>query len=200
MHCTVIQLKYCIAQHHHLYKKIFKLPLRPKHHLLVHYPELMEKLGPLYLYSSIRFEAKHQFYKQHSYIVHSRKNILETLAIKNQFYWCHRLISEDGFDYSFKFSPTNENDKFNWFSQFGIFYYVNYTVIDISKINNSGCILCIIRDILLNSNKTNVILRVQPLKIVRYVHHVDGYEIKENENFEMYEIDFNAVNNKRPIL
>lgn len=38
--------------------------LLPRQHYLLHYPRLMERLGPLYQFITFRFEAKHQWFKE----------------------------------------------------------------------------------------------------------------------------------------
>jgi len=52
-------LKTLITEHHELYIKLFNTHLKPKHHHLVHYPFIMEKIGPLIHVWSMRFESKH---------------------------------------------------------------------------------------------------------------------------------------------
>jgi hypothetical protein len=49
-----------------LYRKLCfpEISLRPKHHYLAHYPLLIKLLGPLRVWWAMRFEAKHQYFKQ----------------------------------------------------------------------------------------------------------------------------------------
>jgi len=53
-------LKMLISEHHSLYLKLTKINLKPKCHHLIHYPYIMEQVGPLINIWSMRFEAKHK--------------------------------------------------------------------------------------------------------------------------------------------
>lgn len=58
-------LKSLIEEHHSLYLKVFNSQtLKPKHHIITHYPEIMTRVGPLNNISSMRFEAKHRNFKK----------------------------------------------------------------------------------------------------------------------------------------
>ncbi|CAH1115891.1 unnamed protein product [Psylliodes chrysocephalus] len=79
----------------HLYPHV---TLKPKHHFLLHYPEILRKTGPVSKISSVRFEAKHRELKKIANSVQTRKNIPLTLAIKCQMQFAGRCISESGFE------------------------------------------------------------------------------------------------------
>ena len=80
-----------------LYIEIFKAPLKPKHHFLLHYARIMRLFGPLKCMSSMRCEAKHKIFKEMSNLITSRVNICHSLALKYQLQFCHRLVEEKGF-------------------------------------------------------------------------------------------------------
>lgn len=64
-----------IYDHHALFKSLFpNVPLKPKHHFLVHYPNLILEFGPLLSCWSMRFESKHLYFKR---IAQSIKKILK---------------------------------------------------------------------------------------------------------------------------
>ncbi|XP_070410625.1 uncharacterized protein [Nothobranchius furzeri] len=58
--------------------------LKPKHHYLEHYPHLITCFGPLVGVWTIRFEAKHSFFKQVARHTNNFRNIALTLATKHQ--------------------------------------------------------------------------------------------------------------------
>lgn len=58
--------------------------LKPKHHYLEHYPHLIMCFGPLVGVWTIRFEAKHSFFKQVARHTNNFRNIEITLATKHQ--------------------------------------------------------------------------------------------------------------------
>ena len=59
-----IFLKHLIAEHHSLFKELYPLKnLIPKHHYMIHYPECIRQIGPLVHVWTMRYEAKHKFFK-----------------------------------------------------------------------------------------------------------------------------------------
>lgn len=62
---------------------LFKDTLKPKHHILTHYPRIILYSGPPKYYWGFRFEAKHKESKNYACSITSRKNITLTLAKKS---------------------------------------------------------------------------------------------------------------------
>ena len=57
-------LQHYINVHFKLRKECFpEILLRPKHHFISHYPDLIRKLGPLKKYWILPIEQKHGFFK-----------------------------------------------------------------------------------------------------------------------------------------
>lgn len=82
---TLCYLQAKISDHRQLLLEIFPgTRLRPKHHYLEHYPVLIKKFGPPIEFWTIRFEAKHSFFKQVVHNTGNFKNILHTLATRHQ--------------------------------------------------------------------------------------------------------------------
>lgn len=100
--CTVLHPGYVnllstlISEHHSLYIELFG-ELKPKHHFLKHYPGLLLKVGSLCNLSCMRFEARHKQFKAAARSVTSRKNILYSLALKNQLSFCYRTLARNRF-------------------------------------------------------------------------------------------------------
>lgn len=111
--------------------------LKPKHHFLLHYPDILKKVGPLSKVSCMRFEAKHRDLKKNSNSVQCRKNLPLTITIKSQLAFATRCISSTGlidnievgrtifdhldysqYTYTTEF-PINFNEYFevNWFKK-----------------------------------------------------------------------------------
>lgn len=67
----------CITSH-------FDVRPIPKHHNLTHYATVIEAVGPLRNHTTIRFEAKHQEFKQFAKNTKNFKNLTLTLASKHQ--------------------------------------------------------------------------------------------------------------------
>lgn len=94
---TTQLLETLISEHHSLYLELFSEPLKPKHHLLLHYPRIMKRFGPLKYLSCIRYEAKHKQLKDNSKVVTSRKKPAFTFALKHQLSMSHRFLIKEGF-------------------------------------------------------------------------------------------------------
>lgn len=58
--------------------------LRPKHHYISHYPELIRALGPLKYLWTLCFEQKHQEFKNRARLCKNFKNITLTLSKSHQ--------------------------------------------------------------------------------------------------------------------
>ena len=59
--------------------------LLPKHHYLEHYPQMIRCFGPLVTLWTMRFKAKHSFFKRLVKRTSCFKNVPLTLASKHQF-------------------------------------------------------------------------------------------------------------------
>lgn len=74
-----------IAEHRHRFLTVFPQErLIPKHHFLEHYPQLIKAFGPLVSLWTMRFEAKHSFFKKVVRQTGCFRNILKSLAKKHQ--------------------------------------------------------------------------------------------------------------------
>lgn len=105
-------LKYIIKQHHELFITLFNERLKPKYHLLTHYPDIIVKVGPLHTLSSMRYEAFHKIGKTNAHIVTSRRNILYTLAIRYQLKLCYRLHFKIGLKTKYELGKTIDCDDY----------------------------------------------------------------------------------------
>lgn len=80
-------LKALIDQYLTLRSEYFPaIPLRPKHHYLSHYPELMLEFGPLIKVWTLRFETKHMFFKKVIRSAHNFLNVTKTLNEKHELF------------------------------------------------------------------------------------------------------------------
>uniref|UniRef100_L7LW54 Putative zxd family zinc finger c n=1 Tax=Rhipicephalus pulchellus TaxID=72859 RepID=L7LW54_RHIPC len=60
--------------------------LRPKHHYMLHYSELIQVFGPLCHVWTMRFEGKHQYFKQCIRSTKNFKNVTKTLSERHQLF------------------------------------------------------------------------------------------------------------------
>ena len=83
-----------ISEHRQKYQELFPdVKLLPKHHYLEHYPQLIRMFGPLVGLWTMRFEAKHSFFKQVVRHTNCFKNVPFSLAIKHQLMISYHLRS-----------------------------------------------------------------------------------------------------------
>ena len=74
-----------IQDHRQILMEVFpEFRLRPKHHYVEHYPDLIRCFGPLVHLWTMRFEGKHRFFKRVVHDTQNFKNVLKTLATRHQ--------------------------------------------------------------------------------------------------------------------
>lgn len=79
-----IQLTALIEEHHTLFLRVFDGHLTPKHHMMIHYPRCIKLMGPLVHLWSMRYEAKHAFFKS-TLKLHNFKHITKSLTERHQY-------------------------------------------------------------------------------------------------------------------
>lgn len=77
-------LQDCVTELNNMYLHLSNESLKPKFHHLTHYHNAMINYGPLTLFSSMRYEAKHRLAKTSARASSNRKNITFSLAVKHQ--------------------------------------------------------------------------------------------------------------------
>lgn len=89
---SISSLEALIKKHNTQFMNIFKVTLKPKHHILTHYPEVMRKCGPVRKFWSFQFESKHRSFKVYTHAITSRKNICLSMEKKYQFVFADLLL------------------------------------------------------------------------------------------------------------
>lgn len=77
-------LEEAIESHLENYIDIFKKKMKPKHHMLTHYPTIIRNSGPVKDFWMMRMEAKHKFFTEHTKKMKNFIDITKTLALKHQ--------------------------------------------------------------------------------------------------------------------
>lgn len=85
-----------ISEMNRMYMTLFKKTLKPKHHIITHYPTLTRLYGPLRFLSSMRFEAKHRFVKNYMKNTVSRIDVSYSLGRKLQYNFASFLLNNTG--------------------------------------------------------------------------------------------------------
>lgn len=95
-----------VSEHGELWLATFPdIRLRPKHHFIEHYPQLIRAFDPLVDVWTMHFEGKHKFFKRVIRNAHNFRNVALTLAVKHQKMMAYYL------DTSSFFKPPVEMDK-----------------------------------------------------------------------------------------
>lgn len=77
----VQRLEFTIKLHLEYIKSFFKVDLRPKHHLTLHYGRVIRSMGPLITMCNMRLEAKHQYFKN---IARKNRSIVTNKALSQK--------------------------------------------------------------------------------------------------------------------
>ncbi|XP_043469644.1 uncharacterized protein LOC122504689 [Leptopilina heterotoma] len=91
-------LESCISEYLETFQTCYNRDLIPKQHFLVHRIRAILKFGPLQNYSTMRAEAKHQYFKRIAQCMRTYKNLPLTLANKhqlNQAYVMNGILDRD---------------------------------------------------------------------------------------------------------
>jgi hypothetical protein len=105
-----VYLKCKVEDHNSLFRKVFpEKNMLPKHHLLLHYPDVMRKVGPLSRCSSMRFEAKHYESKRLCAVVCCFKDICKTVVKQHQLNQCVRIAAGGGATYRVNVDRVQQN-------------------------------------------------------------------------------------------
>jgi len=185
-------LKNTIAEHHRLYIKLTGDTLKPKHHFVIHYPQILLKSGPFVKYSYYRPEAKHQVGVQDAKATKSRRFIAHTIAIKEQLRFAYRLQSRKGLCAKLEVGcekSTGQFDKKDLPSSFqnsvcfpvadvnGTIYKADVCVVT-GGTDDDGPEFGIISDVFVNDNR-EVGLLYHMLSTVSYSTHFHAYEVRK---------------------
>jgi hypothetical protein len=82
-----------IQDHHQLLLRCFpNIRLKPKHHFIAHYPELILKFGPLRSCWCMRFEAKHSYFKSLVLRLHNFINVCQMLARRHERHQAYQAL------------------------------------------------------------------------------------------------------------
>lgn len=93
---SIAYLGFKISEHRIKFQEVFPhSELKPKHHYLEHYPFLIRKFGPLVTLWTMRFEAKHSFFKRVARNIRCFKNVLLSLSQRHQYQIAYHLHAND---------------------------------------------------------------------------------------------------------
>lgn len=103
----IVNLKQLIREYLSEILRISKRKLKPKEHLITHYPLAIEMNGPIIDTNTIRYEAKHQFFTSAARKTKIFVNIHKSLAVKHQ---QHQYYSDN--NYTDEICPSSKKVLF----------------------------------------------------------------------------------------
>lgn len=217
---SISYLKIRIQEHHQSYCNLFEDTLKPKFHLLLHYPRIMKEVGPVRHIWVMRYEGFHKQLKSTAKIVTSRINLLLTLCIKQQLKFSHKILSKKGLantieltQFLGKLHDIKERKlislirtyKSTFSEEASVFSSVKidnikYNRKNVSQVNDtvSDCFLkfgvleCIICD------DKFITFILSPLITISFEDHLQAYEIIINEDAQWFFVNWEDLPNKCP--
>lgn len=206
------KLKYLIKCHHADYIKLFNDTLKPKHHLMLHYYNIILQSGPPRLFWCFRYEANHQPHKAYAREINSRKNMCTSLAKKYQLRFAYSLIEPSVLTFEVQEChriPTAHNGLISSFCELKNInlnyvaynqckyrcktYKIGYCVSQFIDINVENTIIFKIVEIILLTGQAKPQVICKQLKVKEYLKHFKSYQIdmlSEEQLFKILPIDF----------
>lgn len=193
-------LESIIKQHHEFYVNFFELKLKPKHHLMLHYPRIIRHSGPPINFWSMRGEGKHKELKSYAKNITSRVNLPYSIMIKLQFKFSSRVHAQRGLIDAYDVGTLLKNNYsilaelqlklpsipsmsesykvVNWLKINGIFYRYGL-IFNISKDPNISKLVKIKYCISTKDNKS-ILFIVDQIQIEKFVSHYQAFKISDN--------------------
>jgi hypothetical protein len=188
-----------ITEHHQEFLNLYPdIDVIPKLHFLLHTPRLIMQYGPLVCHWTVRFEAKHRYFKQLTSSIKNFKNLPFSLANRHQQLQCY-LINQNNTLSEVEFGPdchpsyiyhsycnesTVQHQFWKWVKIQGTFYERNCFVILNFDSSEEECVFGEIQDIFTKGSSI-VSFFVQVYDTITYSSHYNCYIINKLEKFEV---------------
>lgn len=175
--------------------------LKPKFHLLLHYPRIMQEIGPLKHMSFMRFEAKHKELKQTANAVTSRRNPAYTLSMKHQLQLNYKFMLNKGFEKRLDWgiilyeNITNINCYNNFKSVLPFALFHNYKCVSWVKVYGTfykpKMVIVIDKgnfkfgdvEYILKNDLCEIFFLYKEFKTIKFCTHFYAYEVKETHSW-----------------
>lgn len=194
--CELIILRDHILKHHKMYQDFFHQSLKPKHHYMLHYVDIIRMIGPLSRVWCMRWESKHRESKQYSNVSCNRINLPLSLSIKHQLIVCCRFLIQKGLERDVQYSLL-DTISLKDFSDFKLFAHVvpshakrfsrakwvivngvkyNIGMVIVSALGEYFPVFSTINAIVLQDK--NVWFIVKDLCVTKFDEHLHAYEVE----------------------
>lgn len=203
------QLGSLIEEHHNLFLTLFNEPLKPKYHIILHYPEVILKIGPLRNVWCMPFEAYHKVLKSTVKNISCYKNLLKTLTIKDSLRLSQRFLCKMGFTKTLEYNIIDLNLGFlsqwtfsknafcvSWIKIYDSFFKCDFVIQlsdEIDLLPEFGQIKYIILD-----ENDVVYFIVEKLLTFGLLEHIRAYEVLIRKNPSRHLYSYNCLSNPYP--
>lgn len=195
----IATLRLSINNYLQMRTSLFEAALRPKHHYLSHYPHLILQFGPLHVFSTMRGERKHSFFKNALRHAGNYKNILKLCSERHQYYQAmlgtkgnrfEQKISFINFVYEYQFLDEDEKQLIDSFGMnASCFKYSDSVNYNGTLYKSNDCLVLEsdefddyfvlkITGIIFNSTSREISVYGRKLKVIQMINH--GLSILEN--------------------
>lgn len=202
-----------IKKHNGLFIELFNESLKPKHHIILHYPEIISQVGPLRNIWCMRFEAYHKNLKSTVSATTCRKNLLKTLIIKESLKFSYKISAQRGFTKNYDFKISDQSvDLFSDMDFSTIFsenaFCVSWIIIDSIYFKLDFLITLAYKNVLPEYGQIKYIILdnekvyfiVKKLFTIGFLKHIYAFEVESNQvvDQKLHLYDFSTLNNLFP--
>lgn len=199
-----------ISEHHQLFLKCFPdKHFKAKHHLWVHYPSVVDMVGPVSRISSIRYEAYHKKFKNVSTTTTCRINLLTTFAQKIEYQFADFLLNFESLECKPKFGSTSKVDytfsanKYgfsmdftsifatNWIEKGGVIVKKNCVIQTGTECDGSPIFGLINEIFVIDDNK--IFFGCQALESFGFDYHFFAFLIEKRTQFYLCSFDYERL-------
>jgi len=203
---SIIYLEQLIKDHNSLYSQLFNDRLKPKHHFLIHYPNIIRESGPPQNFWSFRFEGKHKEIKMYARSITSKKNITLTLAKKFQIKFAYLLMQPKKHNLVLHFKNKIKESQYNKLisdkykrtpDQYECYNKIEYMGTNykkgyyLTRFIYEMCLFKIKEIIVINNIK--IIILTKQIQLNGFHSHLEAYEVDFNEHVILNPV-FNEIN------
>lgn len=186
-----IQSLKTLIENHLTDLKVHGLSLLFKHHMLTHYPNVIEKTGPVLYNWMMRYESAHKEYTHRAHTTNNFINIAKTLAYSHQEKVCLKNNSQNDFKPSKnckKFTECNDHRKYvhllleqnvNEIVILDFLLFSSYEYRQGILILNDRCIY-MIHSVLQNREQNKFSLICETMSVCGFEKSLNSIEIKKN--------------------
>lgn len=191
-----------VEKHNLLFFKLFG-KLKPKMHILIHYPRVIKAFGPVIHYSSLKFEQHNKILKEFVTGTSSNIQLPLTVATRNQLSFCYKMNFPKTTQQEIELGPLLNQENAENVSgklKYVLIWNKSFTsgTICISRFSSEGIIFGKIKNILLQRN--GVFFQIQEFKTLFFNSHYQAYQVNtETENDDVF-IEINNLPKLPPCL